>query len=170
MLGFLFRGLTVDTQRGAACFDAITARTRQPHWYVEGKVPDTIDGRFAVLATITALVLVRFDQLEEAGTAASVALTERFITVMESEHRQLGIGDPTLGKTVRKLVGSLARRNELWRLAARGERDWTEATRESLYKNAVPADALLHSAESLKAFWTNVQRLDVAALEEGKLQ
>ena len=46
---------------------------------------------------------------------ASVALTERFIHVMESEHRELGLGDPTLGKTVRKLVGMLARRTQLWR-------------------------------------------------------
>ena len=46
-----------------------------------------------------------------------MALTERFIEVMESEHRELGLGDPTLGKTVRKLVGALARRTELWRSA-----------------------------------------------------
>ena len=81
-------------------------------------MPDTIDGRFAVLATIIALVLVRLEREGEAGNAASVALTERFIHVMESEHRELGLGDPTLGKTVRKLVGMLARRTELWRGAA----------------------------------------------------
>ena len=73
-------------------------------------MPDTIDGRFAVLATITALVLVRLERGGDEAKRASVALTERFIEVMESEHRELGLGDPTLGKTVRKLVGSLARR------------------------------------------------------------
>ena len=151
-------------------FDAITATAREPHWYVEGAVPDTIDGRFAVLATITALVLVRFDQLGDAGTAASVAVTERFIEVMESEHRQLGLGDPTLGKTVRRLVGSLGRRNQLWRLAAVGERDWNEAALESLYKDAVSADALLHSAQWLAAFWTKIQCVDVEGLEAGRLQ
>ena len=170
MLGFLFRGLTADPQRGAALFDAVTAEARAPHWDVEGMVPDTIDGRFAVLATTVALVLVRLEEAAEAGNAASVALTERFVEVMESEHRQLGIGDPTLGKTVRKLVGSLGRRTALWRLADAGERDWVDATRESLYKDAVSAEALLHSSESLQAFWTGIRRVDIQALEEGRLQ
>src|SRR3954471_16009528 len=100
MLGFLFRGLTTITANGIALFDAVTAESRQPHWYVNGDVPDTLDGRFAVLATIAALAIVRLEQLGEVGLSQSVALTERFITVMESEHRELGIGDPTLGKTV----------------------------------------------------------------------
>ena len=170
MLDFLFRGLTAEPRRGAALFDAVTSEARRPHWYVEGQVPDTIDGRFAVLATIAALVLVRFDQIGEAGNAGAVALTERFVEVMESEHRQLGIGDPTLGKTVRKLVGSLGRRNESWRLAVAGQRDWNEAARESLYKDGVSADAWLHSVESLKAFWARIEPLEVGTLTQGKLQ
>ena len=170
MLGFLFRTLTADPKRGAALFDAVTARAREPHWYVGGTVPDTLDGRFSVLATVTALVLVRLEQAGEGGNAASVALTERFIEVMESEHRELGIGDPTLGKTVRKLVGSLARRTERWRLAAAGGRDWNEATRESLYRGDVSTDALEHSAGALNTLWTKLERASVERLEEGRLQ
>src|SRR4051794_9337722 len=135
MLDFLFRRLTADSLRGAELFACVTKLAREPHWYVEGEVPDTLDGRFAVLATVTALVLTRLEADGEAGDAASVALTERFIEAMEAEHRELGLGDPTLGRTVRKLVGSLARRNELWRSAISGAVDWAAATRESLYKS-----------------------------------
>ena len=39
------------------------------------------------------------------ATLSQSRVTERFIEVMELEHRELGLGDPTLGKTVRKLVG-----------------------------------------------------------------
>lgn len=170
MLGFLFRTLTADPHRGVALFDAVTAKAREPHWYVEGTVPDTLDGRFAVLATIAALVLVRLEEAGESGNAASVALTERFIEVMESEHREFGIGDPTLGKTVRKLVGSLARRTELWRGAVGGETDWNEAARESLYKEGVSPDALRHSAQALASVWTGLRRASVEALVEGRLQ
>ena len=68
MLRSLFRGLTAEPDRGAAVFEAVTAEARLPHWYVEGRVPDTLDGRFAVLATLTALTLVRFEQaVLEAG-------------------------------------------------------------------------------------------------------
>jgi cytochrome b pre-mRNA-processing protein 3 len=170
MLGFLFRGLTAEPERGALLFAELTAEARRPHWYVDGAVPDTIDGRFAVVATVTALAIVRLEQAGDSGNAASVALTERFIEVMESEHRELGLGDPTLGRTVRKLVGSVARRTELWRLAVADQRDWNEATRESLYKEVVSADALSHSAEALKSFWTGLQDAALRALEEGKIR
>src|SRR5690349_1207778 len=140
MLSFLFRGLTADKPIGAPLFDALTGEARRASWYVEGEVPDTLDGRFALLATLTALALVRLESEGEAGDRLSVALTERFIHVMESEHRELGLGDPTLGKTVRKLVGMLARRTELWRSAQ--EANWPDATRASLYKGDVSEGAV----------------------------
>jgi len=160
MLSFLFRGLTAEPARGAALFDAVTLQARRPHWYVEGGVPDTLDGRFAVLATIAALLLVRVEREGTAGNATSVALTERFIEVMESEHRELGFGDPTLGKTVRKLVGILARQTKLWR-GANG--NWIEATRKSLYKGVAPDAPLRHSAAALRQL---AQRFDATALAE----
>jgi cytochrome b pre-mRNA-processing protein 3 len=169
MLDFLFRRLTVEWP-GAPLFDALSGEARRPHWYVEGKVPDTLDGRFAVLATILALAIVRLEQDGEAGNAVSVALAERFIEVMESEHRELGMGDPTLGKTVRKLVGSLARRTGLWRSAVGGRQDWVEATRESLYKDAASPDALDHCAAALKRFWTTLESASLDDLKQGKLQ
>ena len=170
MLGFLFRTLTAEPERGAELFEALTAEARMPHWYVAGGAPDTIDGRFAILATLTALALVRLEHAREVGELASVALTERFIHVMEVEHRELGVGDPKLGRTVRRLVGSLARRTELWRSAATGERDWNDAARESVYKaDAAPAH-LAHSAERLRAFWSRLQDVSVSALEEGRIR
>jgi cytochrome b pre-mRNA-processing protein 3 len=169
MLGFLFRGLTAEPARGAALFDALTAWARQPHWYVEGAVPDTLDGRFAVLATITALTLVRLEDEHDAGNLGAVALTERFIEVLGSEHRELGLGDPTLGRTVRKLVGMLAQRTDLWRLARSGGLEWSVAARESLYKGKVAPDALRHSAEALDAFSERLLATSLPDLEQGEI-
>jgi len=166
MLSFLFRGLTAERPAGAALFDAVTAEARRRRWYVEGAVPDTLDGRFAVLATITALALVRIEREGDAGNAASVALTERFIHVMESEHRELGLGDPTLGKTVRKLVAMLARRVELWR---RADGDWSEASCESLYKGEVGEPALKHRAKALRELAQRLDATPLAELEEGRI-
>ena len=170
MLDFLFRRLTGEPAAGTALFDALTGEARLPHWYLEGEVPDTLDGRFAVLATLVAMTLARFERDGERGDRASVALTERFVAVMESEHRELGLGDPTLGKTVLKLVGSLGRRTELWRSAAAGKLAWVEATRESLYKDAPPAVAADHCAEALKRLWTRLDRTSLERLAEGVLE
>jgi cytochrome b pre-mRNA-processing protein 3 len=170
MLKFLFPRLTPAPHRGVALFDAVTAKARQRHWYVEGEVPDTLEGRFQVLATIAALVMVRLEAEGISGDALSVALTERFIEVMESEHRELGIGDPKLGRTVRKLVGSLAGRVELWRSAVADGADWNGAVRQSVYRGEIASDALDHSAASLRGFWTNLSGLDAKALAEGRIE
>jgi cytochrome b pre-mRNA-processing protein 3 len=167
MLKFLFRGLTADPARGAALFEALTAGARQPHWYVAGEVPDTLDGRFAVLATVTALALVRIERDGDAGNHASVALTERFIEVMESEHRELGVGDPTLGRTVRKLVSMLAKRTELWRTA--DDANWREATRESLAHEDVSPGALEHSANALRSLADRLAATPLERLEHGRI-
>jgi len=163
MLGFLFRGLTAEPARGEALFAALTAEARRRAWYVEGRVPDTIDGRFAVLSTVCALALVRLEQDGGAGDEASIALTERFIAVMESEHRELGLGDPALGRTVRKLVGMLARRTELWRTSVAGEADWAAATRDSLKQE----NGSGVTAAMLKSLWQRLAATSVADLQEG---
>jgi cytochrome b pre-mRNA-processing protein 3 len=170
MLDFLFRRLTADPRRGAEAFATVSRIAREPHWYVEGKVPDTIDGRFAVLATVTALVLVRLEREGAGGDAASVALTERFIETMEAEHRELGIGDPTLGKTVRKLVGSLSRRTDLWRSAVARRTAWADATRDSLYKGAAAPEALAHSANALERLKSGLDRAGLEEIGDGRIQ
>jgi cytochrome b pre-mRNA-processing protein 3 len=168
MLSFLFPRLTPRAERGGALFEALVGEARRPHWYVEGEVADTIDGRFAVLATIVALATVR---LERGGAAeATAALTERFVEAMDAEHRQLGINDPTLGKTVRKLVGALARRVELWRPVTEGRSDWDQAVQASVFRGTSPSrGALSHCVQALRECWTKLEGASGDALAEGKI-
>jgi cytochrome b pre-mRNA-processing protein 3 len=164
MLRFLFPRLTPARPRGAELFAAVTAQARDPHWYREGGVLDTIDGRFRVLATIAALVIVRLERDGADGDAASAALTERFIEAMETEHREIGLGDPSLGKQVRRLVGALARRAALWRDAVAETGGWDAAVTDSLYGN-VPLDvALRHSAAALRRFCADLEQRSLAQL------
>ena len=169
MLRYLFPRLTADADRGAELFSAVTAEAREPHWYVEGGVADTLDGRFALLATVTALVLVRLERDAEPGRELAVALTERFVEVMESEHRELGLGDPTLGRTVLKLVGKLSGRTDTWRetVATGG---WADAARDSLYSAGSPTpESLAHAARALQRLWSRLEALSTEALAEGTL-
>ena len=167
MLRFLFPRLTPAP--ASDLFGAVSDEARKPHWYTDGQVPDTIDGRFAMLVTILALLLVRLERDPGTGDSLSVALTERFIEVMESEHREIGLGDPKLGRTVRKLVGSLSRRTDLWRSTVGGERPWEDSASDSVYKSAPAADALSHTAERLRLFWAKLAAADIADLAAGKL-
>jgi cytochrome b pre-mRNA-processing protein 3 len=170
MLRFLFPRLTAESVGGAALFEWATAQARASHWYVGGGVEDTIDGRFAMLATVTGLVSVRLEQAGESGTYTNVALTERFIEVMEAEHRELGLGDPALGRTVRKLVGSLGRRVELWRNAIAGGGDWNETVRRSLMgEGELPPESLTHVSDCLRTLWQKLQATSDSDITKGRI-
>lgn len=169
MLRFLFGRLTSRHKRGQAMFDSAVAEARQSHWYVEGEVPDTIDGRFAMLATICALLVVRLEFGSESSDAASAALTERFIEAMDAEHREIGLNDPGLGRRVRKLVGSLERRVDEWQAAAAGDGGWSETVVSSVYRGLPPRDAALgHSTAALHDLWARLHDAPRDQLLEGK--
>lgn len=167
MLRSLLPGLTARSNPAASLFDVVTAEARARHWYVEGRVPDTVEGRFAMLATIAALVIIRLERIGERGIEASVGLTEAFVEVMDSEHREMGLGDPTLGRTVRKLVSGLSRRVELWREAVAAG-TWVEAAGNSVYGSEAAADALEHSASALRELWSRLGKATDEALTEGR--
>jgi len=170
MLRFLFPRLTPRPARGGRLFEALVGIAREPHWYVLGKVPDTIDGRFALLSTIVALATVRLEHGDEAAREAPAALTERFVEAMDAEHRQMGIGDPALGKTVRKLVGILGQRVETWREAVLTGDSWGSATVDSLFRGATPSPAAAsHCGEHLRLVWVRLAGTSDEALVEGRL-
>lgn len=158
MLRSLFARLTADPARGATCFAAATRIARDPSLYREAGVPDTLDGRFAALTTVIALILVRVEREGERGEALSVALSERFVEAMDAEHRELGVSDPAIGKTVRKLVASLGQRIELWRAAILGKRDWAETSAAS-----IPGADAARLAPLLRAL---SDRLDARSIEQ----
>ena len=170
MLRFLFPRLTAGAARGAELFRWVVGETRAPHWYVVGGMADTLDGRFAMLATIAALVMVRIERDGDSDPAAAAALTERFVEAMTAEHREMGLGDPTLGRTVRKLVGALAGRVELWRSAI--PRDgWVEAARNSAYGGSEPsAEAVAHTVAALRDLWLRLDATPVEAVAGGRIE
>ncbi len=168
MIRILFGRLTGEPRRGQELFDFAVAEARKPHWYRDGELADTIDGRFAMLATVSAILIVRLEAESEKGEAASAALTERFIEAMDAEHRELGLNDPGLGRRVRTLVGSLERRVDEWRAAAEDELDWAETVVSSVYRGEAPKDdALAHSAQSLRELWERLADLPEAQLVSG---
>jgi cytochrome b pre-mRNA-processing protein 3 len=121
-----------------------------------------------MLATVCAMVIVRLESGSDNGARQSAALTERFVETMDSEHRELGLNDPGLGRRVRKLVASLERRVDEWRAAASSELGWDEAVISSVYRGSEPVTAaLVHSSRALQVLWERLGRMDEEKLIEG---
>jgi cytochrome b pre-mRNA-processing protein 3 len=170
MLRKLFGRLTSEAGPGAPLFKAATAEARRKHWYREGAVEDNVDGRFAILATVLALVTVRLEEGGAEARAHSAWLAERFVEAMDAEHRQMGVSDPTLGKTVRRLVSALGNRSDIWREAVAGNADWADSAARSVYRGTPPGDAALdHSAAKLRLLWETLRAADDQALIGGKI-
>ncbi|MGA9583040.1 MAG: ubiquinol-cytochrome C chaperone family protein [Allosphingosinicella sp.] len=116
------------------------AAAREPAWYFEGGVPDTLEGRFDMLATMVALVLVRLESEGEGAKAESVTLTEIFIDDMDGTLRQIGIGDFVVGKHVGKLVGALGGWLGALREALAGRAALEPAVRRNVFRDGPASD------------------------------
>jgi cytochrome b pre-mRNA-processing protein 3 len=150
-------------------YDRVVNAGRDPAWYLEGQVPDTIDGRFDMIAALLALVLIRLEREEERTRAASVMLTELFIDDMEGTVRQIGIGDLMVGKHVGKMVGALGGRLSAFRSVGAGG-DYREVASRNIFHDAPPSDeAVRFVSERLARFRAALDAAPLNRLLEGEL-
>ena len=171
MIRGLFARLTGGPKRGEAMYRLAVEEARRTYWFIEGEVPDTVNGRFAVLATIVALMTVRLEREGEAGQEATVALTESLVESLDVEIREMGLGDPTLGKQVRRLVGSVSGRVDRWKAIVDSDEAWTDEVRRSLYLDEdAKVEAVGHSESALRALWKKLGESSLEDIAEGKLR
>lgn len=124
-------------------YQAAVACARDPFWYRDGKVPDTLDGRFDMLAAIMALVLVRLEaEPGDEAISAGVLLTELFVEDMDRTLHQIGIGDYVVGKHVGNMMGALGGRLGAFRTAS-ADRDFVGPVRRNIFHDAPPSEAAL---------------------------
>ena len=129
----------------AALYRAIVDRARALHWYEQGNVADTIDGRFDMIAAILSLTLLRIEG-DPAGDSLGVALAERFVDDMDPQLREIGIGDVVVGKHVGKMRSMLGGRLGAYREGlARGS--IATALLRNLYRDADPGAAAMGHVE-----------------------
>ena len=153
----------------APLYAAIVARGRDPYWYRDCAVPDTIDGRFDMVAAVTALVLLRLEALGEEARAPSVLLTELFIDDMDASLRQIGIGDYVVGKHVGRMMSALGGRLAAFR-AGREEGSLTPAVRRNVFHDAPPSEeAAAAVAGRLERFAGALDAMSLEALAGGAL-
>lgn len=130
----------------APLYGALIAAARNPFWYREGGVPDSVQGRFDMVAAVTALALLRLEAEGEAGRGPAVLLTELFVDDIDASLRQIGIGDYVVGKHVGRAMGALGGRLAGFRAAPAGSEAFVEAVRRNVFHEAPPCDEALAAA------------------------
>jgi cytochrome b pre-mRNA-processing protein 3 len=78
-------------------YGMIVTQAREPLFYRDLAVPDTVNGRFDLLLMHLWLVLRRLKQIE-GGPALSQALFDHFCNDMDDNLREMGVGDLTVPK------------------------------------------------------------------------
>ncbi|MEM9262517.1 MAG: ubiquinol-cytochrome C chaperone family protein, partial [Pseudomonadota bacterium] len=93
------------TRRAAEkLYAAVIAAARRPKPFVEFGVPDTVEGRFEMLSAHVYLILRRLKAEGETHKRFSQALFDVFFRNMDDQLREMGVGDLTVGKKIRKLA------------------------------------------------------------------
>lgn len=83
--------------------------SRDPAWYRDAGIADTVAGRFDAITLVLCTVLLRMER-DEALIPPSVRLTELFVEDMDGQLRQAGVGDMVVGKKMGKLMSALGGR------------------------------------------------------------
>lgn len=167
-----WRGRRTGETEALPLYNAVVERARAPHWYLDGAVPDTVDGRFDMVAAVLSVVLLRLEaeaQFGEGAAQLGVWLTERFIADMDGQLREIGVGDVVVGKHVGRMMGMLGGRLGAYRdgLAAG---DLRPALERNLYRGAPPEGrAVDHVAAGLTGLARALAETPLDALQAGQL-
>lgn len=88
---------------------------RNPEFYRDYMVADTVAGRFDMITAILCAVMVRVEASEMRSESALLA--ELFVEDMDGQLRQFGVNDVVIGKRVGKLMSVLGGRLGAYRQA-----------------------------------------------------
>jgi len=150
-------------------YDAIIGEGRRPSWYEEGTVPDSLDGRFDMIAAVFSLVVIRLGKDET--TVQQVAwLTELFVTDMDGQLRQIGVGDMGVGKHVKRMMKALGGRLGAYRDSIDNQEKLKEALIRNLYRGDKPtAKAMDFTIHHLQQFHNDLDNASTADIVAGQI-
>ena len=131
-------------------YGAIVANARQPYFYESLGVADTIEGRFEMLLLHAVLVMRRLKDGSPAARDLSQKIFDRMFEDMDGSLREMGVGDLSVGRKVRKM-------GEMFygRAAAYGEaldRKDTAALEAAIARNAYPDGGEADRANALARY------------------
>jgi len=152
-----------------AIYGMIVTQAREPLFYRDLGVPDTVNGRFDLVLLHLWLVLRRLKSVAS-GTALSQALFDHFCTDMDDNLREMGVGDQTVPKRMRAFGEAFYGRTAAYDMALT---EGTDALAGAICKNALNGEKMEKAREIAvyaEAAMARLAELDDATLRGGGWQ
>jgi cytochrome b pre-mRNA-processing protein 3 len=152
-------------------YGAIVAQARDPFFYGELGVPDTIEGRFDMVVLHVHLLFRRLAAESVAVRAVGQDVFDHFVADMDASLREIGIGDLSVPKRMRAMGEAYYGRAAVYdeALAQAHDEQLADALRRNLFgdKHGAGALQLAHYVRNAVALLT---RQSVEAIGEGRIE
>jgi cytochrome b pre-mRNA-processing protein 3 len=160
-----------EQQAAAALYSAAVTAAREPWLYRTLGVPDTLDGRFDLLALHTFLLIHRLQDAPQPGPALAQAVFDAMFRDMDNTLREIGVSDLSVGKHMRAMWEALHGRATAYASAIEADdRVALEAAvARNVWRGAAPATAAASLAGLVLAQTAHLAEQPLAALAEGKV-
>lgn len=171
MFGFFRR--TREKEAARRLYGAVLARARETVFYEDLGVPDTVDGRFDMVALHAFLVLRRLKRDRSATAALSQAIFDLMFVDMDENLREMGVGDLSVGRRVKDMAKAFLGRVAAYETAlteSDGEA-LAAALRRNLFRGAVAGDGgqVAAMADYVRGQDADLARLAIEDLMAGRL-
>jgi len=147
-----------------AIYGMIVTQAREPVFYRDLAVPDTVNGRFDLLVLHLWMVLRRLRPVE-GGAGLSQALFDRFCEDMDGNLREMGVGDLTVPKRMQAFGEAFYGRTAAYDLALS---EGAEPLAQALCRNILNGEQIEHARQFARYVETAIAAL--AALDDAALQ
>ena len=99
---------------GFELYSAAVRAARDPYFYLELEVPDTMDGRFDMVGLFVFLLIDRLHEQPPPGPALAQAVFDAMFLDMDDTLRELGVGDMSVGRRVKAMWEALNGRSQAY--------------------------------------------------------
>lgn len=151
----------------AALYGAIVAQARAPAIYRSFEIPDTLEARFEVLVLHLALVLDRL-AAEPSGREVGQGAFDLFCQDMDDHMREMGVGDLTVPKKMRRLADAFYGRQDAYRAALASVSALTASLARNVYEDT-GAGRASDLARYVQKAATSLAEQDLRQIAAGRL-
>lgn len=147
-------------------YGSIVAQARQPYFYRELKVMDTVEGRYDMIIIHAFLLFYRLKNENEAARELGQSVFDTMFKDLDQSLREMGVGDMGVGRRIKKMASSFYGRITAYDKALEAEDnvELEQAIARNVFNGTDPKDsALKHLGAYIRG---NVTHLDLVSVDD----